>query len=153
MMGVLVAAVAVAGCGGESEEPAAPEAPAAAPAQPAAKQPRPAGPGAQEVVTSDELPTNFPDDLPRYPGAEVKNSRTTGKVGMSVLMTSSDPVDQVSQFLADALAGEGWSTEIREAPKGTTILADKGDRTAVTEIRSAKNGSTRILVVVSQFGR
>jgi hypothetical protein len=158
MVGALATATAVVGCGGESEQPqatpAAPEAPAAAPAAPgAAKAPRPAAGRDAQVVTSRELPADFPQDVPRYPGAEVKSSRTSPKLGMSVVMLSADPVDQVSQYLADSLAAEGWSTEIREAPKGKVIMADKGERTAVTQVVSAKDGGTRIRVLVTQFAR
>jgi hypothetical protein len=157
MVGALAAAVAVAGCGSESEPPQAaptPEAPAAAPVQPAAKkEPRPAALRANEVVVSNELPADFPADVPRYPNAEVKSSRSSPKAGMSVVMSSRDPVDQVFQFLADQLAAEGWSTDIRDTPKGKVILADKGERTAVTQIASAKDGTTRIRVLLTQFAR
>jgi hypothetical protein len=160
MVGALAAAAAVAGCGGESEEPkpaatpAAPEAAAVRPGEPAAKkQPRPAALRKTEVVESTELPVGFPTDVPRYPNAEVQSSRTSPKIGMSVVMSSSDPVEQVSQFLADSLAAEGWSTDIREAPKGKVILADKGERTTVTQVVSAKDGTTRIRVLVTQFAR
>jgi hypothetical protein len=161
-VGALAAAIAVAGCGGDSEEspqaavtPAQPEAAAAAPAQPEQKgKPRPAGARAlDEVVTSKELPADFPADIPRYPGAEVKNSRISPKVGISVVMATQDPADQVFQFLADQLAAEGWSTDIRDTPDGRMILADKGERTTVTQVTSAKDGGTRIRVLVTQFAR
>ena len=57
------------------------------------------------------------------------------------------------QFLADQLAAEGWSTDIRDTPEGKAILADKGERTAVTQVTSAKDGGTRIRVLVTQFAR
>jgi hypothetical protein len=158
MVGALAAVAVMASCGGESEPPeaapAAPQAPAAAPAEPgAAKQPRAGARQAAAAVISNELPADFPQDVPRYPGAEVKSSRTSPRAGMSVVMTTSDPPDKVSQFLADSLAAEGWSTDIREASKGKVILADKGERTAVTHVVSGKDGITRIRVLVTQFVR
>src|SRR5262245_48996218 len=109
------------GCGGEkSETPApTPTPPAATGANPAAA-PAPMPPPEKmfQRVWVTELPANFPEDVPQYPGAEVVKARPTSEAGTSVTWSTGDDMVKVASFYADQLAAKGWSTNRVDAPEG-----------------------------------
>jgi hypothetical protein len=51
-----------------------------------------------------KLPSDFPEDLPVYPGAEIASNKTgtaaNGKPSRTVVLTTSDPVAKVRAFYA-----------------------------------------------------
>ena len=136
------------GCGGEkSETPGAaatPETPtpsAAAPVQPKA---------VFEDVWVTELPGNFPEDVPRYPGAEVVKARPTSEAGISVAFSTADDPAKVASYFADQFAAQGWATNRVDAPEGIMVFADKGDRSATYGVASAE-GKTQIDLLVVEM--
>ncbi len=99
------------------------------------------------VVKSKSLPANFPDDIPQYPEAEVLESRATSDMGLAVTMIVQDDADKVASFYADALAAEGWTTDIRNMPDGNSVFADKGNRTAAVLVTENRRGSEVRLIL------
>jgi hypothetical protein len=99
------------------------------------------------VVKSQELPANFPDDIPRHPEAKVLESRATSDMGLAVTMVVEDDADKVASFYADTLAAEGWTTDIRNMPDGSSVFADKGNRTAAVLVTENRRGSEVRLIL------
>jgi hypothetical protein len=134
-------------CGGD-EKPETPGAAAtseppgaAAPAQPPEKV------EIIEDVWLTELPENFPEDIPRYPGAEVVKARPPSEDGISVGFTTTDDPAKVAAYFADQFAAQGWATNRVDAPEGIMVFADKGDRSATYGVASAE-GKTQIDLLV-----
>lgn len=133
-------------CGGE-EKPEAPGA-AATPETPSAAAP--AKPEQVEVIQDvwlTELPANFPEDIPRYPGAEVVKARPASESGISVGFSTMDDPAKVAAYFADQFAAQGWATNRVDAPEGIMVFADKGDRSATYGVASA-DGKTQIDLLV-----
>jgi hypothetical protein len=141
------------GCGGEkSETPApTPTPPAATGANPAAA-PGPAPMPPPEKMFQDvwvtELPANFPEDVPQYPGAEVVKARPSTDAGISVAWSTGDDQVKVASYYADQLAAKGWATNRVDAPEGIVIFADKGKRSATLGVTPAEGKTTIDLLVV-----
>jgi hypothetical protein len=152
-LGILVAlgsSLALA-CGGEKSE--TPKAEPAAPAAPAAAAPaEPAAPSGTPIADAwiSELPANFPDDVPQYPGAEVVKARPTFEDGVVVGFSTPDDPNKVASYFADAFAAKGWSTNRVDAPEGTMIFADKGGRSATYGV-STVDGKTQIDLLVIEM--
>ena len=146
LLGALALGVALA-CGGDTQEAApAAKAPAAAwkPAPPPELPPPPSSP----PILTTELPADFPADVPRYPGAEVIQSRISADEGMTVTFSVGDDAEKVVSFYADSLAAEGWSTDIKKGPDGSVIFADKAERQVGTMVRRTDEGTLVELVIV-----
>jgi hypothetical protein len=146
-LGILVAlgsCLALA-CGGEKTETPAPAATTEVPAAGAPVQPEKIE--IIEDVWLTELPENFPDDIPRYPGAEVVKARPASESGISVGFSTSDDPAKVAAYFADQFAAQGWATNRVDAPEGIMVFADKGDRSATYGVASAE-GKTQIDLLV-----
>lgn len=132
------------GCGGEKSE--MPAADAAAPTT--------AGePGIPPVVGDvwlKELPGNFPEDVPLYPGAEVLKARPGSEANWSVGFSTPDDPAKVAAYFADAFAAQGWSTQRVDAPEGIMVFADKGDRSATYGVGSVE-GKTQIDLLIVEM--
>jgi hypothetical protein len=134
------------GCGGEQTEPAAPageQAPGPAPAAPQA-------PAAVEEVWSTTLPESYPEDVPRYPGAEVARAKLAPDGALTARFTSADAPDKVGAYFSDAFAGQGWSTQKIDAPDGVLVFADKGSR-SVSVALSTVEGQTQIDLWIAEM--
>lgn len=138
---VSIGALVALGCGGEKTEAPAPETPAAPAEQPAA------APGQGELWSST-LPDNFPEDIPRYPGASVVKSHSTPESGMKVMFTTPDDPGKVAAYYNDNFVAQGWSAQRVDAPDGTLVLADKGTRSATAGIMTGEGGTKIDLLVV-----
>jgi hypothetical protein len=134
-------------CGGEekSETPGAAATTSEAPAPGAPVQPEKV-----EIIQDvwlTTLPENFPEDIPRYPGAEVVKARPASEDGISVGFSTSDDPAKVAAYFADQFAAQGWATNRVDAPEGIMVFADKGDRSATYGVASA-DGKTQIDLLV-----
>jgi len=133
-------------CGGE--EKAETPGPAATTTEaPALGAPEPEKIEIIQDVWLTELPENFPDDIPRYPGAEVVKARPASEDGISVGFSTSDDPAKVAAYFADQFAAQGWATNRVDAPEGIMVFADKGDRSATYGVASAE-GKTQIDLLV-----
>jgi hypothetical protein len=106
--------------------------------------------GDGQVSTSDELPDNFPDELPRYAGAKVLGSVTSeveGSSGTLVTFETDDSADDVGDFYASALEDQGWNIETESSAGGARIfLATSGDTAASISVSGSDDEKTVILV-------
>jgi hypothetical protein len=141
------------GCGREeSEQPAGekseqPAAGAAAPVPVVDSQESQDWFDAQPTV---ELPGNFPEDVPRYPGARaVKAVVDTEGNWVAQFSTPDDPA-KIYANLSDALAAQGWSTEKAEEPDSFTLYAKKGDRSLTYALEPGKSGTMVSLIILEQ---
>jgi hypothetical protein len=151
----LVLALAGIACGSDETRPAAPPAVAPAPAPPppdagvpapAAKAPVPAAPG-EMIDWKGELPSDFPGDVPQYPGSKVTEAKGTNDAGLTVTFDSADALETASTNYADSLAATGWATRRETGDEGMMIFAEKDDRTLLAIVQQGGQGTLiRILV-------
>jgi hypothetical protein len=138
------------GCGSDETQPAAP--PAAAPAAPseatppAAEAPVPAPPP-EAMQWEGALPSDFPADVPQYPGSKVTSAQGTEDLGVAVTFDSPDGIDVVAKFYADSLASMGWQTQTQQVEEGAMILADKEDRILQAMIHSGGQGTLVDMII------
>lgn len=97
--------------------------------------------GGKVTVTSEEgefsfeeggeLPDNFPEDFPIYPGAKLTSSWTAQaeeKEGISLVWETSDSMEEVSEYYKEELASSGWKVGFStEAEDTITMGFEKGD--------------------------
>ena len=142
-------ALAGFGCGSE-ERPAATSAaqpPAAAAPRPAAPAPAVPAPVAEVPEWAGSLPSDFPADVPQYPGSKVSSARGTAEMGVAVTFDSPDALATVAKFYADSLASQGWQTQTQEIPEGTMIIADKDDRRAQAIVHAGGQGTLVDMII------
>jgi hypothetical protein len=153
-LALALAALAGAGCGSEETRPAAP--PAAVPAPPPAPeaaapapaaQPAPPAPSGAAMEWTGELPSDFPGDVPRYPGAKVASAQGTGDLGVAVTFDSPDSTDAVAKFYADSLASMGWQTQTQQTEEGAMIFADKDDRILQAMVHAGGQGTLVDMII------
>src|SRR5262249_60477156 len=108
---------------------APPPAPAPAPAAPQAAMPAaPEGaPVARALPGSGGYPTDFPDDLPRYPGGKVTDARGSAQDGFALQIEAPDSVEVAAKNFGNGLTAAGWQTTVETSPDGTMVFADKQD--------------------------
>ena len=133
----LAAAVAIAAlaCGSEPEQTQSESATRAMSSE--MKTPLAAGP-----KSSTELPENFPEDIPQYPGARLIKVRFSPDGGLAVSFSTDKDVDDVIDYFADSFAAEGWSTQVRDMPPGRAVFADKDQRIASVMSREVDEGTS-----------
>lgn len=142
------------GCGSEeSEKPAGAtsEAPAAGAAAPAPMENR-AAPSDFAALPTVDLPGNFPQDVPRYPGARVVKASfdTESESNWVAQFSTPDDPDKIYANLADVFAAQGWSTERSDASDGIILYANKGDRSVTYALQSVKGETAVSLIIIKQ---
>jgi hypothetical protein len=140
--GLLALALGLA-CGGEDS--AAPMAAGEAPARIEIPEVVVEEPGSAEVA-QNELPRDYPADLPTFPGAKPTTSMLIpGGTGM-VVFSAASPVEEVSAFYAKALPEQGWTVK-QTSEDGKRIQASKDQRSATVSIESGADGSEIAVVL------
>jgi hypothetical protein len=145
LLGVACGGGETEGAAGEQAEPAPAWTVEATPSPGAAVKPQAAA-VAQPV--SRELPADFPEDIPQYPGAEILGVRTAAGQGVSVSLATADDVEKVASYYADGFAAQGWATDIKRMPEGKAIFAEKDNRTSSAVVRSGDAGTLVDVIVV-----
>ncbi len=106
-------------------------------------------PGGGEITVSDDLPDNFPDDLPKYDGAKVLGSVTgesEGQEGTLVTFETDDDIDDVEAFYESELEDKGWKSVSTGSFGGAgQFVVTKGD-TAASVFISEVNDKVTILI-------
>jgi hypothetical protein len=96
--------------------------------------------GTTTTIGSQQLPSDFPTDIPVYPGATILGSVTGSATegGVFVSLNTTDSMDDVKAFYDSKLAENGWTAE------GTTTLG--------TIIHySETKGSQRLAVTLTPY--
>jgi hypothetical protein len=107
------------------------------------------------VSNKQELPSEWPSDVPAYPGAAVQFSGTatnpeTGKEGSAAMFTTTDTGTAVIDFYKAKIAAEGWTvSNTMQINGGTVLVAAKDDRVLTVSIASAE-GQTAITIGTSK---
>lgn len=107
------------------------------------------------MSTSTTIPTDWPTDVPTYPGADVTYAASlkpidanTGRTAL--MLTASDPREDIVSFYDRALQKNGW-TIVRSVESGETIFrtATKDRRTLTLSIATAE-GHTGITLSIER---
>lgn len=94
-----------------------------------------------------EIPDNFPEDMPIYPESQVASS-VSGNDGVTVALTSEDTVDEVSAYYKKELAGNQWDIVSTTTIENATVYGvEKGDMSGAVII-SEVEGQTQISLSV-----
>jgi len=142
-------------CGGQESQTATEEAQPDWTVEKTPSPNKPTGRGADgelmpPPVVSDSLPSDFPVDVPQYPGAEVEGSRTSAGSGFSARFKVGDNVEKVASFYSDSFAAQGWATDTRRTPEGTAVFAEKEKRSASVLVRAGGDETDINLIVVDR---
>jgi len=93
------------------------------------------------------LPKGFPDDLPRYPGAEVLSSMSQGDAMSLVTFQTTDAPDRVYEFYGAKLRDGGWEIVNEVAVQQMRMIGgEKADREVNLTIVSDKGKCTITMV-------
>jgi hypothetical protein len=84
---------------------------------------RPATPGV-EIPTEGHLPSDFPSDVPLYPGAKAQQSMSIPGDSLFVTFEVSASLDEVRAFYREQLQNQGW-TITSDADNKKRIDAEK----------------------------
>lgn len=96
-----------------------------------------------------EMPSDFPEDLPRYPGATATASLAAGAQGTFVAFSTEHDQRVVVDYYKKELPGMGWTIENQASVGGQDLLsAAKGRRRASLAFSTAE-GTTRISIALS----
>ena len=145
LTGWLAAAVAITplACGGDTEE-------TGSEAATQSDRARPETTKAGRMQWGTELPENFPDDVPRFPGARITKVQIAPDEGLAVTFATDEEINEVIDYFADSFAAEGWSTEVRDMAPGRAVFADKAQRFAnVVTLR--ENDETPIVLILYEM--
>ncbi|MBW2495120.1 MAG: hypothetical protein JRE43_10250 [Deltaproteobacteria bacterium] len=96
-----------------------------------------------------ELPGEFPDDVPIFPGSTPMASMSSPDEGMIVTFKSSKVQQEIFDFYRSGLADEGW--EILEDPTMGSRLAFDAvkDTRKVSVVVAGTKGDSRVSVIVT----
>lgn len=89
-----------------------------------------------------ELPDNFPSDLPVYSGAAIA-STASGPEGLAVTLTTQDSAKEVSTFYKNELADNGWEiTQTVTLENATVYGFQKGSIEGTVAITESEEGTS-----------
>jgi hypothetical protein len=105
-------------------------------------------PSPVETPETVKLPNNFPDVLPRYPNAELIETRLKSvDIGTQMLWKTEDTADKVTAFYREAFASDEWEIvepfpEDTQASELTTVVR-REDLQATVIIPQGESNSTQ----------
>ncbi len=86
------------------------------------------------------IPSDFPQDMPRYPGSTPKSVSLTGELDASLLVETSDKRAAVRSWVEAEFPKAGWTSD------GTV---ESADMVILTFSRSENGGTARAVVTIS----
>ena len=136
-------ALALLACGGNEES--APDSAAMTPSQkpsaPAATSSEPRGTEKvrkAEISRANELPRDFPADIPTYPGARSKGGLAVPGASSLIAFQTYDDPKKVYGFYRESLQENGWSIE-EESEDQSRLAVRKGSRTTLVTVQRTQN--------------
>lgn len=131
-----------------------PQAPPAAPAPSGPVMTRTVMPNGEvfeaEFGKADQLPTDFPDDVPLYGNARPLASMAAPSHGMVVTLRSTDTPAQLFAWYQEHYQSQGWEIEhAKEERARSTLVARKGNRVSSIVIQGVP-GTTQALLSVGE---
>lgn len=102
-----------------------------------------------EYGREDQLPSDFPDDVPLYGNAQPLASMAAPEHGTVVNLRTADAPEQVFAWYREHYANRGWEIEQQlEERSRRTIVASKGNRVSSIVIIGVP-GATQILLTIA----
>ncbi len=161
MLAVLVAAVAVTGCGQKSGEALVEKMIEKQMAKEGVKGKVDLSEGQMTIETPQgtatyaggagaKVPDNFPKDVQVYAGAKVLASVNTPQ-GQNLMLESGDSVEKIIAFYKGKMTGEGWKEEMSMNQGESSVLVYKKEqRTASIVVAKAGDGAQINLTVANE---
>lgn len=108
------------------------------------------GSGPASIEKINDLPSNFPEDFPIYPGAEITESfisRDEESEAMSVFWIIPDTVDQAAKFYDDQLTENEWNVEYVSSDDSAIIFSfSKNEFSGFAVLDTVEGGQVMITV-------
>jgi hypothetical protein len=105
-------------------------------------------------TTGQELPADWPSDVPAYPEAEVQFSAAmngnTGDPGAGALFVTPDTVADVMGFYRTELEQNGWTISGNMEAAGTSFVGATKDNRVVSVAVTDVDGQTSITVGIGE---
>jgi len=139
---------ALTACGGERKSESAGE--SAGPAgEPMATAPAPGTSirDQAEIPTPGQLPSDFPSDVPIYPGAQAQSALSVPGGNLFVTFATSASVEDVAEYYEEQLGNQGW-TIISTGDEKNRVLGTKEER-SVSIMMMAKGAKTEVGLSIS----
>lgn len=99
---------------------------------------------------TDQLPENFPDDVPLYPKSSATASLLSGGDEMVVSFSTDDSPADVFSYYKTALGNRGWSVESEAQMDLHSVLITTKDQRTATVLTMAGPTGTQITVTIAQ---
>jgi hypothetical protein len=108
--------------------------------------------GGTAKVGTQSMPSNWPEDVPAYPGATVSYSTSvnpqTGTPGMAVMLLTPDTLEAAATYYKTELAAQGWTVESSLEAAGTSLFSATKDQRTASVMINASEGQTAITVAI-----
>jgi len=154
-LSLLIAAVVLAGlfavaCDSGTQEPDAPDTAIPLESGDAADSQATPQMAMPEGGTAD-IPEEFPNDVPIYPGSVPAQGRGITSEGVpmaAVKLYTTDSAEEVYEFYKDKFSGDGWTISPRENLEGKNAVSATNDGCTVTMLAApAEDGGTTIFMI------
>jgi MFS family permease len=109
--------------------------------------------GGKTLSVSQELPADYPKDIPIYPKAQVTGflAGSDGKVeGSTSTFTTKNSVDEIAAYYESNLASQGWEVNKSELGNMVVFTMKKDGRDGGVTINPRENKTTDILINVAK---
>ena len=106
------------------------------------------------MSTGHEVPSDWPKDIPVYPGATVQYSASVnpadGNQGGALMLLSTDTDTAVSDYYAKELKAQGWTLAATMHAAGTVIMSATKDGRSLSVTVTGQDGQTSITIGIQQ---
>ena len=94
-----------------------------------------------------EVPENFPDNIPLYPGSEIETSASSEQV-ISLSLTSQDSFTAIADYYKKNLIEAGWKiTEESSLSNAAVLSFENGEQSGVIAITETEDGSSMTISI------
>jgi hypothetical protein len=110
----------------------------------------PTGKKFQASIGDDvDIPSEFPGDVPVFPGATPMASMSSPDEGIIVTFKSSEEQQDIFDFYNSSLANDGWDITVGEPTSNQLSLEAHKDNRKVSVIVGGRTGDSRVSVIVT----
>ncbi len=104
--------------------------------------------GNEMIINSQELPEDFPGDIPIYPSSTVcYSAKVEEKNETTISLEASDTVDEIESFYKKELEKKGWTIEqVFTTDKSSMFTGKKKNRKINIAVTSGKKNHIAISV-------
>jgi hypothetical protein len=112
------------------------------------------GENGETVIGGNEIPSNFPKDVPLYPNAKPASSWSSSaqnNQGVMVSLETTDLKSKVTDYYDKELPKNGWIIETNsKTADGAMYVIKKNNRDGWITISADSNGKTTIALIVGE---